>query len=203
MNFVSTTELAGSGERFATAAEFFEKMGGAWSSVRSQVLKMETRQKYVEAESPSWVAWMVENNWAKSMELLEGSREEDVPLYDELKKRGVDFVRCRPVNYPLSPYMKWEFEVFKFNQRHGERIFIANSVAVPSFTADVAQHDFMVFDATVACIHNYDEEGLIVGGWWLKDQRAILELMKIHTYLKSNSLPFEVVRQANEARTDG
>ena len=179
MNFTSTKILTGTGEYFETADRFFSHMPNAWQRTKSQVLKMETRQKYVEFDNPSWEAWIVDNDWQKAMRLLEQSRTGDVALYQNLREKGVDFVRCRPVIFPLSDYMKWEFEIYKFNEAHGERIFCFNDAAVPSFTESVAEHDFMVFDATSACIHNYDAKGKIIGGWWINDQRSILELRLI------------------------
>ena len=200
MSFIPTSELIKTGSYFDSPKSFFGLFSSAWDGVRSQVLKYESRQQYIEQDSESWRAWMERGDWPTSMNLLEESRSVDVPLYESLKVRGIDFIRCHPVSFPLSKYMKWEFEVYKFNEKHGERIFCANSVAVSDFMHRFAQHDFMVFDGRIAAIHHYDADGLVVGGWWTQDSTAISELIKIHGFIKSNCRPFKLFYEANEAR---
>jgi hypothetical protein len=53
-----------------------------------------------------------------------------------------------------------------------------------------ATHDFMVFDTRIACIHQYDQSGLIQGGWWVQDSSDITNLMALHGYVRANCQPF-------------
>ena len=200
MSFTATSELISGCSYFSGSAEFFGQFASAWGAVRCQALKYESRQQYIERDSQSWRDWMEDADWAASMRALPESRSVDVPLYDRLNEAGVDFVRCRAVEFPLSKYMQWEFEVYKFNQSHGERIFCVNELSIPDFRRKFAQHDFMVFDARIAAIHDYDDDGEAVGGWWTSDLDVITELIKLHGFLKSNCQPFDLFYSANEAR---
>jgi len=95
---------------------------------------------------------------------MDKSRAVDDELYESLRKRGIDFIRCRPVAFPLTAYMKWAMHAYEHNSRRGERIFWCNEIVLREFFQNTAQHDFMVFDTRVAFVHDYDETGVIKGG---------------------------------------
>ena len=186
----TTTELSESAEFFDSAATFFGNFGKAFESVRCQILKVETRQSYIEPDNPSYEA-LASGDWGLSMQLLEAAREVDRPLYDDLRNRGVDFLRCRPIKYPLTQYLKWEFNVYEYNSKHCERIFCCNYDAVDTLFTENIGHDFMVFDSRIAFIHNYDENGLNKGGWMVTELESILSLQKLFVFLKSFCQPYQ------------
>lgn len=194
MKFTPTTEIVSRATRVQSSAAFFGMFPAAWESVRCQVLKLETRQHYVEEDSASWRAFMAGDR-AEALVLLPSSRQDDVALYASLAQRRIDFVRCRPLTFPLSSYLQWEFEVYKFNAAHGERIFCCNRASIDSLFDLEARHDFLVFDARIAFIHDYDESGLIKGGWWTTKSDDIRALIALHGYIKANCQSFEVFAQ--------
>jgi hypothetical protein len=190
--FSSTESIITGASYFETPTKFFSKFSTAFDLSRSQILKIETRQFYVEKENVSYNA-MVRGDWALSMEMLHQSRQEDADLYEDLNKKGVDFIRCRPVQFPISAYIKWEVEVYRINSSFGERIFCSNVVAVDWLFEKYIKHDFMVFDSRVALIHNYDESGEIQGGWIIHDHDKIVELQKLFIYFKSFCSRFDAL----------
>lgn len=190
MELVSIQTLISQGDYRATPDKFFAGFRNAWETVRCQALKLETRQVYIEPDNPSWLA-LTAGDWDGALKALEKSRQVDDGLYSDLRQRGIDFVRCRPIVFPPTDYLRWEYQVYKRNAEQGERIFCLNRAILAELFDTVATHDFMVFDTRLACVHDYDAEGLIQGGWWLDDPAAIKALVAIHGIVKANSQPFE------------
>lgn len=190
MNLTATTTIANDATYIAGGGAFFQKFGSAFDLTRCQILKLETRQIYEEPENESFVA-MRGGDWELSMSLLAKSRSDDLPLYESLVERGIDFIRCRPIKFPLSDYLRWEMEVLKFNAEHCERVFCCNLDALDFIFLNFARHDFMTFDARVGFIHDYDSAGLIQGGWMVDNQDHILELQKLFVFIKSHCQPLK------------
>lgn len=190
MDFPSVASLTSRGDRRDSPEAFFAGFRSAWDVVRCQVLKLETRQSYQEPGNPSWQALQA-GDWDRAMNELSKSRQKDDPLYADLRKRGIDFVRCRPLVFPASAYVRWEYRVYESNMARGERIFGLNRDVLAEFFDSIATHDFMVFDTRLACIHDYDQSGLIQGGWWIEDQSAIRALVAVHGVIKANAQPIE------------
>lgn len=114
-------------------------------------------------------------------------RSSDNDLYTSLKEKGVEFIRCRPIKEPKTEYLKWELEVYKYNSSKGERVFCCPYETVKDFLSTVATHDFMVFDDFQAFIHNYNDDGLIEGGWSVRDETDIQHLKNIFLKIQSVS----------------
>ena len=195
INLPRTEKLIDGEEYFDSSSLFFSHFGGAFSATRCQILKVETRQSYQEPGSPTFDA-LASGDWDKSMSLLEESRSVDLELYQSLRQRGVDFIRCRPISFPMSDYMRWEMEVYRYNSEHCERIFCCNYDAVDTLFERHIQHDFMVFDSRIAFVHNYNEEGLNVGGWKIENQDKIIQLQSLFIFLKAQCQPFEMFANA-------
>ncbi len=189
-SLVATTELVRQARRIDGGKAFFGSFKAAWASVQREVWKLETRQTYEEPGNPSWER-QAQGDFEGAVRLVPAAREGDLPLYASLAERKVRFLRCRPVSWPLTPYLRWEIEVYKFNAAHGEEIFFfdADSAADPPIR--FAEHDFMVFDDRIAFVHDYDAAGSIQGGWELTSPDAIAELRALYQELLRRSTPFQ------------
>lgn len=183
----STRDIIANAEYFKTPDSFFGNFPDLWKCVKKCVRKLETRQIYKESGNPSYEAFFA-GNFPKSLSLLEESREEDVPLYDSLRRRGVDFIWCRPVLYPFSDYLKWEFECYKFNEKWGEQIFISRD---SDLYRQYALHDFMTFDEDRALVHDYDPGGEIQGGWMVRDPQLVRNLVNLFATILRDSVSFQ------------
>lgn len=161
-----------------------------WGSVASQVLKLETRQVYDQTGNASYEQ-LAAGNLRRAIELIPVSVQGDADLYRALRERRVDFVRCRPVEYPLTDYLFWELQHYAFNSREGERIFCLPLAAHRALFNEYATHDFMVFDATVGFVHDYDDSGRIRGGWVLEDSKDVLGLIQLFGWIRSCAAPFD------------
>ncbi len=191
----STTVITRSGRRLSGADSFFGRFAPAWSSVSREVLKLETRQEYREPGNPSWEKF-AEGDFDEALRLLPQTRSVDVPLYDSLSARGVRFTRCRPVSFPITPYLRWEIACYDFNSKHGESILFVAIEDVAALMSDYLHHDFMVFDDTIAFVHDYDQDGEIRGGWETTDRTSIVELTELFTKFREHSRPYKEFLQA-------
>ncbi len=188
-NRVSTSEITKTCEYFDSPSDFFKNFPEAWSNLKSKVLKLETRQIYDETGNQSYDT-LVTKGLDESIELIPSVRECDVDLYNELKLKNIDFIRCRPVKIPLTLYLRWEFECYVFNSNHGEQIYCLDYEKNESIFTSQAQHDFMVFDETIAFIHDYDKTGHIQGGWKVESKKNIISLIKLFNSINTKSIIF-------------
>jgi hypothetical protein len=185
----SISEIASKSHYENTAEKFFSHFPSAWKKLKHQVLKLETKQIYIEPGNESY-EFMLKGDVDTSIKMMEESLSEDDATYKDLQSRGVDFIRCRPIQYPLTDYLKWELETYKITSEKGVRIYCCEYNTAKHIFERVATHDFMVFDSDIAFIHNYDENGLIRGGWIVNDPKDIFTMQSIFISIKAISSPF-------------
>lgn len=173
-----------------TGSAFFDDFKDAVKNVKKQILKLETRQFYDESISnESWNLWEVGKK-EEAMSILPRVRSVDLPLYADQRARKIDFIRSRPVIEPISEYLAWEIQVYHFNSAQGEKIYFFDGIK-HSDLLKTALHDFMVFSDQVAFIHDYDENGLIRGGWKTEDKKVIQELTDIYSKIQAVSVGYK------------
>lgn len=187
---ISTTKIILHGQYFNNAEAFFSLFGDAWKNVQQRVRKLETRQVYRESGNVSLEAFL-KGDEEFSLKLLPMVREKDFELYDSLQKRKVEFVRCRPVTQPLTVYLQWEMHCYRINAAHGEKISLCEGQVFLERFSSFAHHDFMIFDEDLVFVHDYDESGIIQGGWKIVDRKMIEELVYLFDEINSSSRPFQ------------
>lgn len=182
----STSEITASSKYYSGVAQFFGAFDDIWDVTRGQILKLETRQSYREPGNPSFEA-LEEGDFDKALQLLPKARCEDIELYQALSERNVDFIRCRPIVKPITEYLRWELECYRFNAKHGERIYFLDRSGVFD---ELALHDFMVFDRHVAFVHDYDQIGELRGGWVVNEPSKIDALIMLFSIIKADAIPY-------------
>lgn len=186
---VSTSDLVRKARRLQDAEAFFALFPSAWRSLRREVWKLETRQVYQEPGNPSWEL-LVEGDLAGALALIPSVRQVDVDLYNSLAERGVEFLRCRPVQLPLTSYLEWELGCYDFNAKHGEKIFFVDRNESSELFDSYALHDFLIFDDHLALVHDYDDKGLIRGGWEITAAEDIKRLRELYECVRQAAVPF-------------
>ena len=180
----TTKQITEGVEYIPDIQRYFGAFGDAWDFSTGQVLKLETRQTYREPGNPSYDALLI-GDFSLALKLLPAARAEDIGLYADLAKRNVDFIRCRPIVRPITEYLRWELECYRFNSEHGEKIYFLDRISIFD---TLALHDFMVFDRKVAAIHDYDDDGLLRGGWLIREQTKIDGLIAMFSLIKASSI---------------
>jgi len=174
---------------FDTPGSFFAGFQEAFQTVRSQILKLETKQIYDESGNESFDLWQ-KGEERLAIELLPKVKLGEIPLYQDQARRGIEFVRCRPIIFPLSNYLRWEIHCYDFNSSQGEKIFFLDNNRNLELL-EYATHDFMVFDSLIAFVHDYDQNGLIHGGWISKDERIINDLTSLYALIRARSINYK------------
>lgn len=187
-NLISTEKIIGSCNYITDLKEFYRP---AWKSVLSQVLKLETKQTYVEKGNPSYEL-MIDGKFNEAIEIIPTLREGDLKLYQDLTSRKVDFIRCRPIIFPMTQYLKWEIEAYKFNSKYCEKIYFVEYTKAKSIFENLALHDYIVFDYDKALILDYDVHGSIRGGWIVSDEIHLMNLIQIFSIIRAFSVEFSV-----------
>lgn len=125
----------------------------------------ERRQFYAQPGDPSYDAFM-NGDLPQSVQHLELAIAVQGPLYSSLFTKGADFVRVRAVELPLSPYLRdYEFPAYRISSRYGERILVLPLSEFKSDSGFFSASDYLLFDASAALIHDYDQSGFLRGGW--------------------------------------
>src|SRR5215470_5805918 len=145
--------------------KFGSAFASAWSRVESRFLKLECWQSYREAETNKSQAAYDRGDVETARQLLEREAEADRPLYEDVRRRGIEYARVRLVREPLTPYLEYELLSYRIRTEMGENIEVVH--CEPALHLPNEQHfDFLLFDQHTALIHDYgtDEIGFQVGG---------------------------------------
>lgn len=151
----------------------------AWSGLESRFLKVESWQAYREAESNESQRAYEEGDHARARALLREEAEADRPLYEDVRRRGIDFARIRIVQEPLTDYLRYELMSYQIRLEMGEKIEAARvsaDVSLPDgHSFDERYFDFLLFDRRAALIHDYGHgtAGIQTGGWLVRDSDAL------------------------------
>jgi hypothetical protein len=144
-----------------------------FKAARSTFLKLERRQCFKEPDSPSWRAFD-SGDWRLALELINVENEETKDYFEELKSRRIRALRIRIVEFPIDPYLQWEFWVYHRNARLGEDIRVITLDELHRRRGqDYELPELAIIDDTVAYEVMYDDSGLNVGGRKIVDQILI------------------------------
>jgi hypothetical protein len=192
MDFLpKTDDLTSSGEYFGSPQDFLASFGAAYDAVRGQLLKFEGRQEYHEIDNPSYEAFL-RGETNRAIELIRQAKKGDEPFYNKLAADKVEIIRVRPIKIPRSKYLNWEIENYKVSETYGERIFFFHYHQLAELLETKVHHDFMIFDARFAFLHNYDDNNVLLGGWRFQDLESICKLLSLFAVLKANSYHYRL-----------
>jgi hypothetical protein len=172
--------------------EFSSEFSGAWAQVKSRFLKLECWQRYQELGTNDSQEAYDRGDIARAQELLKKEAEADRPLYEDIGRQGVDYVRIRLVQRPLTSYLQYELLAYKIRARMGENIEVVEYVPDIELPND-DYFDFLLFDRHTALIHDYgsDEVGLQSGGWVTHDSDVIAMLESKAVSLRQEAIPLD------------
>jgi hypothetical protein len=170
--------------------EFGSAFASAWSRIESRFLKLECWQSYRETETNESQAAYDRRDVETARQLLEHEAEADRPLYEGVRRRGIEYARVRLVQEPLTPYLEYELLSYRIRTEMGENIEVVR--CAPELRLPDEQHfDFLLFDRRTALIHDYgtDEIGYQIGGWLTHEPEVIADLDAIVSALRQQAMP--------------
>jgi hypothetical protein len=168
--------------------QFGRQFSEAWSRIEWRFLKLECWQTYQELEFNKSQEVYRQGDVDHAVELLEKEAEADRPLYDDIKRRGIEYSRIRLVQKPLTPYLRYELLAYRIRANLGEVIEIVrcdNALNLPN----TDYFDFLLFDRHTALIHDYGNAGLQAGGWLTHDPAVVASLESRAIELRQAAVP--------------
>jgi Family of unknown function (DUF6879) len=170
--------------------EFGACFASAWAELESRFLKLECWQSYFEAEGNQSQEAFNRGDVSKVRELLQQEAEADRPLYDGIRRRGIDYARIRLVQEPFTPYLEYELMSYRIRAAMGENIEVVR--CEPAIRLPNEQYfDFLLFDQRTALIHDYGETGRQSGGWLTQDASVIARLAATARALRGTAISLE------------
>jgi hypothetical protein len=162
------------GGRRLSLDEFGAEFQRAWLRLDRRFIKLECWQTYQEPATESLPEFL-RGDRRRVLELLRTEAAADGVLYADVARRGVEYARVRLARVPLSRYLEWELWSYRVRQCLGERILLV-SVGPGLPLPNERDFDFLLFDRSVALVHDYGEDGLQVGGWLVDDPPVLRQL---------------------------
>ncbi|MEV5751550.1 DUF6879 family protein [Actinoallomurus sp. NPDC052308] len=170
--------------------DFGTAFADAWSRIESRFLKLECWQAYQEREASESQAAYEQGDIHAAQKLLYREAQADRPLYEDVKKQGIEYARVRLIQEPLTAYLRYELLSYQIRADMGENIEVV--VCDPALPLPDEQYfDFLLFDRHTALIHDYGygETGLQTGGWLTQESKVIALLEDSIGTLRQKAIP--------------
>ena len=180
-----------SGSKRLSLDEFRAEFAAAWSRLSRRFLKLECWQHYQEVEASGSHAAFDRGNIARARELLRQEAQADRPLYEDVRRKGIDYARIRLVRRPLTPYLRYEMIAYAMRGEMGENIQIVEVPATLTPLPNADYFDFLLFDNECALIHDCGTAatGKLRGGWLVRDPSAVADLENKALTLRQRARP--------------
>jgi len=124
--------------------------------------------------------------------------QEQAPLYEDVRTKGIRWVRVRIVQLPLSDYIaQYEFAAYRESSRLGEEIRFVDEESLSRRLREKGLIDYLEFDDSVVLVHNYDDQGLQHGGWIIEAPDAIERIQAVSRDLLDCSVSMEAFESAH------
>jgi hypothetical protein len=184
---------------YVSLDQFFSAYNAFSRQVRRRIFKLERLQNYLEPDNESWREFRA-GNIQRSLELIPQIRAKEADSDVEFFRRGLQFLRVRTVELPLSPYIEWEFEFHAISAQYGETILVSNLTDVDRKGVLWGASDFLLFDSFAVLVHDYNSDGLLRGGWVCQEGSAISHYTDLANQFISISVPLAVFMVKHASR---
>jgi hypothetical protein len=174
-----------------TIPAFQAAFRSSWPKCTRRFLKLETRFEYVEIGNASWNAFS-NGDTAQSIAFLKEGLNRSIPFYERVRALQINSHRVRPVRWPLTRYLQWEFLSYEESIRQGQRVSLYDpeSDGIPP-AAELS--DFILFDDYACMLHRYSEKGEFEGASLVEHVDIVNEIAGLHASLAARARPFHDV----------
>ncbi|QKV93218.1 hypothetical protein HUT19_16840 [Streptomyces sp. NA02950] len=136
--------------------------------------KLERGQHFKERGFASWEAFAA-GEWEKALSLVEEKRDTYTRQFRKAAELGILGRRLRVVEFPVTPYVQWEFFVLKLRVELGDNIRVMDARKISDIEQEhpvpevVILGDEMMFEVV------YDSDGNAAGANQFTDRSLIRE----------------------------
>jgi hypothetical protein len=170
---------------------FYDAFAHFSAKVTRRIFKLERLQNYGEPDNTSWEEFQ-RGNVRRSLDLLRELHAKDVKFDIDFFRRGLQFLRVRAVELPLSSYVEWELQAHVVNAQYGETVLVADLTNVKQDSPVWNVRDYLLFDTFAVLIHDYDSGGNLRGGWMCEENSFLRSCSDLSARLTETSVPLAV-----------
>lgn len=120
--------------------------------------KVERGQRFQERGFESWEAFAA-GDWERALALAAAGREDYARELRNAKSLGIQHRRIRVVEFPITPYVQWEFFVLRVRVDLGEEIRVVNAHDLADMEKDHPIPEVVTLGDRVLYEVVYDNDG--------------------------------------------
>jgi hypothetical protein len=150
------------GESLSTSQAFLDSSNQYWGQI-NRFDKLERLQHFREPGHKSWEAFDA-GDWEKSQYLTERDRSAIAKEFADDTEAGLSSYRVRVVEFPITPYVQWEFHILKARAEYGENTRVVGAELVAPFEDDAVVPELIFMGSAAMYEICYDETGTRSGG---------------------------------------
>ncbi|MFJ6293017.1 DUF6879 family protein [Streptomyces griseoviridis] len=165
--------FSGASERMDRPS-YHADFGRTYASGIGFLNKVERGQHFQERGFGSWEAFAA-GDWERALALAAEGREDYARELRKAKSLGIPHRRIRIVEFPITPYVQWEFFVLRVRVDLGEEIKVLNTRDIADIEKDHPVPEVVVLGEKALYEVVYDNDGNADGAKRYSDTSLIRE----------------------------
>ncbi|MFF1955810.1 DUF6879 family protein [Streptomyces sp. NPDC058220] len=179
---------SGSSERLSRP-KYHEDFRRIYESGITFVNKLERGQHFQERGFASWEAFAA-GEWDRALSLVEEKRDVYAGQFEKAARLGVHERRLRVVEFPVTPYVQWEFFVLRLRVELGDDITVMDARQISDIERTGRAPEAVILGDTVMYEVVYDGDGNADGANRFADPALIKETSEGFDALYARAEPF-------------
>ncbi|NJP99399.1 DUF6879 family protein [Streptomyces zingiberis] len=160
-------------ERLARPA-YHEDFRRHYESGIDSLRKLERGQNFKERGFASWEAF-ADGDWERAVDLVEEKREIYSRQFRKAERLGIEGRRLRVVEFPITPYVQWEFFALRLRVELGDNIRVMDARGIADAERRRPVPEVVILGDVVLYEVVYDEDGNADGARRFTDPALIAE----------------------------
>ncbi|WP_407564834.1 DUF6879 family protein [Streptomyces sp. 184] len=136
--------------------------------------KLERGQNFKERGFASWEAFAA-GQWDRAVSLAQERREVYAEQFQEAARRRILQRRLRVVEFPVTPYVQWEFHVLRLRVELGDNIRVLDARKIADIEKDRPVPEVVILGDVAMYEVLYDDDGNAMGCRRFTDRVLIQE----------------------------
>lgn len=135
--------------------------------------KLERGQNFKERGFASWEAFAA-GEWDRALSLADERRDSYAQQFQQAAQLGIAQRRLRVVEFPVTPYVQWEFHVLRVRVELGDPIRVLDAREISDIEKDRPVPEVVILGDVAMYEVLYDDDGNARGSHRFTD-RALIE----------------------------
>lgn len=185
---------------YIQADKYMSEVQSAWDNAARQFLKVEVLQAFEEPGDPSYEA-LRRRDFKEAVRLVRERVAAQEGMYREGIRRGMEIVRLRVVEWPLTEYLRYEIMAYVVAETIGERVLVIERESLrPEVEREL--REFNMFDQRIAFLLDYTPEGLFRGAWRVEAPSEVARLIAVASALSKKAVQLASWMQSRDLVID-